>query len=142
MVLFLTLYHLILRNILPFYKMGRDLWTGFYSAFCQFLSDSDTFVMTNMIYWELVIIEVVKGFLLMSVSSDMLKNYIHEKDVKVATLAHYCQLERSTVYKLINGKREPLSAAEFQAGNGFFCSPDFIIGSRKDQWANCSFSPA
>ena len=90
--------------------MGRDLWTGFYSAFCQFLSDSDTFVMTNMIYWELVIIEVVKGFLLMSVFSDMLKNYIHEKDVKVGALAHYCQLERSTIYKFINGKREPMSA--------------------------------
>lgn len=90
--------------------MGRDLWTGFYSAFCQFLSDSDTFVMTNMIYWELVIIEVVKGFLLMSVFSDMLKNYIHEKDVKVGALAHYCQLERFTIYKFINGKREPMSA--------------------------------
>lgn len=90
--------------------MGRDLWTGFYSAFCQFLSDSDTFVMTNMIYWELVIIEVVKGFLLMSVFSDMLKNYIHEKDVKVGALAHYCQLERSTIYKFINGKLEPMSA--------------------------------
>lgn len=90
--------------------MGRDLWTGFYSAFCQFLSDSDTFVMTNMIYWELVIIEVMKGFLLMSVFSDMLKNYIHEKDVKVGALAHYCQLERSTIYKFINGKREPMSA--------------------------------
>lgn len=90
--------------------MGRDLWTGFYSAFCQFLSDSDTFVMTNMIYWELVIIEIVKGFLLMSVFSDMLKNYIHEKDVKVGALAHYCQLERSTIYKFINGKREPMSA--------------------------------
>ena len=46
----------------------------------------------------------------MSVFSDMLKNYIHEKDVKVGTLAHYCQLERSTVYKFINGKREPASA--------------------------------
>lgn len=110
MVLFLTLYRLILRNITSFYKMGRDLWTGFYSAFCQFLSDSDTFVMTNMIYWELVIIEVMKGFLLMSVFSDMLKNYIHEKDVKVGALAHYCQLERSTIYKFINGKREPMSA--------------------------------
>lgn len=110
MVLFLTLYRLILRNIPSFYKMGRDLWTGFYSAFCQFLSDSDTFVMTNMIYWELVIIEIVKGFLLMSVFSDMLKNYIHEKDVKVGALAHYCQLERSTIYKFINGKREPMSA--------------------------------
>ena len=62
-----------------------------------------------MIYWVLIT-EVRKGFLLMSVFSDMLKNYIHEKDVKVGTLAHYCQLERSTVYKFINGKREPASA--------------------------------
>ena len=46
----------------------------------------------------------------MSVFSDMLKNYIHEKDVKVGALAHYCQLERSTIYKFINGKREPMSA--------------------------------
>ena len=46
----------------------------------------------------------------MSVFSDMLKNYIHEKDVKVGALAHYCQLERSTIYKFINGKHEPMSA--------------------------------
>lgn len=46
----------------------------------------------------------------MSVFSDLLKNYIHEKNVKVMPLAHYCNLERSTVYKFINGKREPMSA--------------------------------
>lgn len=45
----------------------------------------------------------------MSVFSDMLKNFIHEKDVKVGALAHYCNLERSTIYKFINGKREPAS---------------------------------
>ena len=45
----------------------------------------------------------------MSVFSDMLKNFVHEKDVKVGALAHYCELERSTVYKFINGKREPMS---------------------------------
>lgn len=46
----------------------------------------------------------------MSVFSDMLKNFIHEKDVKVGSLANYCKLERSTVYKFINEKREPMSA--------------------------------
>ena len=46
----------------------------------------------------------------MSVFSDMLRNCIHEKDVKVGALAHYCNLERSTIYKFINGKREPMSA--------------------------------
>lgn len=46
----------------------------------------------------------------MSVFSDMLKVYVHEKDVKVGALAQYCEMERSTVYKFINGKREPQSA--------------------------------
>lgn len=46
----------------------------------------------------------------MSVFSDLLKNYIHEKKIKVMALAQYCDLERSTVYKFINGKREPMSA--------------------------------
>ena len=46
----------------------------------------------------------------MSIFSDLLKHYVHEKNVKVMSLAHYCNLERSTVYKFINGKREPMSA--------------------------------
>lgn len=46
----------------------------------------------------------------MSVFSDMLKNFVHEKDINVAALAHYCGLERSTIYKFINGKREPMSS--------------------------------
>ena len=37
----------------------------------------------------------------MSVFSDLLKNYIHEKKVKVMSLAQYCDLERSTIYKFI-----------------------------------------
>lgn len=45
----------------------------------------------------------------MSVFSDMLKAYVHEKDVQVSALAQYCKMERSTVYKFINGKREPMS---------------------------------
>ena len=46
----------------------------------------------------------------MSVFSALLKHYVHEKNVKVMSLAHYCNLERSTVYKFINGKREPMSS--------------------------------
>ena len=52
----------------------------------------------------------MKGLFIMSVFSDMLKVYVHEKDVKVGALAQYCETERSTVYKFINGKREPQSA--------------------------------
>ena len=43
----------------------------------------------------------------MSVFSDILQNYVHEKDVKVSALASYCDMERSTFYKFITGKREP-----------------------------------
>lgn len=43
----------------------------------------------------------------MSVFSDMLQNYVHEKNVKVSALASYCGMERSTFYKFIVGKREP-----------------------------------
>lgn len=62
-----------------------------------------------MIYFK-ISFEAAKGFLHMSVFSDLLKHYVHEKNVKVMSLAHYCNLERSTVYKFINGKREPMSA--------------------------------
>ena len=62
-----------------------------------------------MIYCK-ISFEAAKGFLHMSVFSDLLKHYVHEKNVKVMSLAHYCNLERSTVYKFINGKREPMSS--------------------------------
>lgn len=41
----------------------------------------------------------------MSVFSDLLQNYIHEKKVKVMALAKYCELERSTIINLsmVNG---------------------------------------
>lgn len=77
----------------------------------------------------------------MSVFSDLLKNYIHEKKIKVMALAQYCDLERSTVYKFINGKREPMSA-EFQTGDRFFCPSDFVIGGSQAQWKNRSFPAA
>ena len=54
--------------------------------------------------------KIVKEFCIYVCFSDMLKNFIHEKDVKVDSLANYCKLERSTVYKFINEKREPMSA--------------------------------
>ena len=88
--------------------MGRNLWTDFYDGFYQFSSILNAFIILNLIYCR-ILIEVMKGFLSMSVFSDMLKNFIHEKEVKVGALAHYCNLERSTIYKFINGKREPMS---------------------------------
>lgn len=43
----------------------------------------------------------------MSLYSDFLFHYIHNKNIKVAALIEYCQIDRSTMYKIINGKRNP-----------------------------------
>lgn len=43
----------------------------------------------------------------MSMFSDVLSKYIESKEIKVFPMAKYCGLDRSTMYKLINGKRNP-----------------------------------
>lgn len=40
----------------------------------------------------------------MSEFSDLLSSYIDEKKIKVYALLEYCNLDRSTMYKIINGK--------------------------------------
>lgn len=50
----------------------------------------------------------------MSEFSDLLSSYINEKEIKVYSLLEYCNLDRSTMYKIINGKRNPTSEAVFQ----------------------------
>lgn len=45
----------------------------------------------------------------MSVYSDLLRKYIAKKNIKIVQLIQYCELERSYVYKIINGKRKPAS---------------------------------
>ena len=83
----------------------------------------------------------------MSVFSDLLKNYIHEKKVKVMSLAQYCDLERSTIYKFINGKREPMSAelveqmAYFMKENGNYTKSfqEYILVKENGKWKILSF---
>lgn len=41
----------------------------------------------------------------MSAFSDMLSNFIEQKNIKIFSLARFCELDRSTMYKIINGKR-------------------------------------
>lgn len=41
----------------------------------------------------------------MSEFSDLLSLLIKNQDVNVSALTAYCELDRSTMYKLINGKR-------------------------------------
>lgn len=50
----------------------------------------------------------------MSVFSDTLAHYIEHKNIKVFSLAKYCNLDRSTMYKIINGKRNPPSTEIFE----------------------------
>lgn len=49
----------------------------------------------------------------MSEFSDLLSQFIRQKDVKVYSMVKYCKLDRSTMYKLINGKRNPPSIEIF-----------------------------
>ena len=45
----------------------------------------------------------------MSEFSDLLSLFIKTRDVNVSALTNYCDLDRSTMYKMINGKRTPSS---------------------------------
>ena len=45
----------------------------------------------------------------MSAFSDTLSQYISDKNVKVYSMAKYCDTDRSTMYKFISGKRNPPS---------------------------------
>lgn len=42
----------------------------------------------------------------MSDFSQLLSCHIHSKDIKTYALAQYCGLDRSNMYKIINGKKE------------------------------------
>lgn len=46
----------------------------------------------------------------MSEFSQLLTEYIHRKDIRVYSLAEYCGIDRSLMYKIIHGKRMPSSA--------------------------------
>lgn len=45
----------------------------------------------------------------MSIFSDLLATHIKNKDIRTFSLAQYCEVDRSNMYKLINGKRNPSS---------------------------------
>ncbi len=45
----------------------------------------------------------------MSIFSDLLAAHIKNKEIRTFSLAQYCEMDRSNMYKLINGKRNPAS---------------------------------
>lgn len=50
----------------------------------------------------------------MSEFSDLLTLLVSEKEIKIYSMAKYCGMDRSTLYKLMNGKRNPPSKDVFQ----------------------------
>lgn len=50
---------------------------------------------------------------MMSDFSDLLSHFITQKNIKVYSMVKYCKIDRSTMYKLINGKRNPPSKEIF-----------------------------
>ena len=55
----------------------------------------------------------------MSIFSDILNELIREKEVKIFSMAKYCGLDRSTMYKIISGKRNPPSPDLFEKMTAF-----------------------
>ena len=47
----------------------------------------------------------------MSEFSQLLTDYVHRKNVRIYSLAEYCGIDRSLMYKIIHGKRMPSSAS-------------------------------
>ena len=47
----------------------------------------------------------------MSKFSQLLSQYIQEKNVRIYSLAEYCGIDRSLMYKIVHGKRTPGSAS-------------------------------
>ena len=45
----------------------------------------------------------------MSEFSELLSEYIHRKNIRTYSLAEYCGIDRSMMYKIIRGKRTPTS---------------------------------
>lgn len=55
----------------------------------------------------------------MSEFSDLLSLFIKTRNINVSALTNYCDLDRSTMYKLINGKRTPSSKELVQKISSF-----------------------
>ncbi len=50
----------------------------------------------------------------MSVFSDLLNQYIKEKEIRIYSMAAACQMDRSMLYRIISGKRNPPSLNIFR----------------------------
>lgn len=70
----------------------------------------------------------------MSVFSDRLSRYIDDKNIKVFSLARFCELDRSTMYKIISGKRNPPSMAVLNKMAQFMCLTPAEYQTIQEAW--------
>ena len=77
----------------------------------------------------------------MSIFSDTLKYYIDETNIRVLPLARYCEMERSTVYKFITGKRLPHSLEVVEKIAQFMRLSPVETDKLKNAWKITSIGP-
>lgn len=70
----------------------------------------------------------------MSIFSEMLSKYIREKEIKFFSLVKYCGTDRSTMYKIINGKRNPPTPELFQKITDFLHLTPIEYQRLEDAW--------
>ena len=77
----------------------------------------------------------------MSIFSDSLKHYIERNNIRVLPLARYCDIERSTVYKFITGKRLPHSLELVEKMAQFMRLSPLETEKLKNAWKIVSIGP-
>lgn len=77
----------------------------------------------------------------MSIFSDSLKHYIEKNNIRVLPLARYCDIERSTVYKFITGKRLPHSLELVEKMAQFMRLSPLETEKLKNAWKIVSIGP-
>ena len=80
--------------------MWQVLWTVFLSFF-NFTFQHVSYIICNVL--------LLRRLSFMSTFSDLFSLFIKSREINVSALTAYCNLDRSTMYKLINGKRTPTS---------------------------------
>ena len=57
----------------------------------------------------------------MSEFSQLLSEYVHTKNIRIYSLAEYCGIDRSLMYKIIHGKRTPSSLKTVDQNCRYLC---------------------
>lgn len=77
----------------------------------------------------------------MSAFSDLLGSLIEQKNIKVFSMVKYCNLDRSTMYKIINGKRNPPSLEVLHKMSQFMCLTPTEYKKLEEAWEITKIGP-